>query len=70
MGSHQKSFYMIRLQGGQWDPRRKINSLEQAMRIAFEMSEHHGKPATVIQSLCSVEIVDGKPVWTERKPSK
>ena len=69
-GHRYKSFYMIRLQGGLWEPRRKVQSLDRAMKIAFEMATFHGKPATVIQSLCNVEIVDGKPVWTDCKPSK
>ena len=65
MSSGQK-FYMIRLKGGEWEPRRKIPTLVKAMKIAFEMATTHGKPATVIQTVASVEIVDGKPVWTDR----
>jgi hypothetical protein len=63
-----QSFYMIRLQGGEFDPRRKIRTLARAMEIAFEMASIHGRRATVIQTVASVEVVDGKPVWTDRNP--
>lgn len=63
-----KKFYMIRVQGGEWDPRRKIKGLAKAMDIAYKMAVSHGKEATVIKSVCSVAIVDGKPVWTDQEP--
>lgn len=66
--SNEKSYYMVRLKGGLYDPRRKIHTLARAMEIAFEMATFHGKPATVIQTVSSVEIINGKPVWTERIP--
>ncbi len=61
-------FYMIRLEGGQFDPRRKITNLAKAMRIAFEMAEFHKRPATILQTVSSVQVVDGKPVWTDQCP--
>lgn len=61
-------FYMIRLEGGPWEPRRKITNLRKAMEIAFKMSTKYKAPATILQSVYSVEIVDGKPVWKDQRP--
>jgi hypothetical protein len=70
MGSHHKRFYMIRLEGGLWEPRIKYPALAKAMEVACLMSEHHGKPATVLQTFSRVQIVDGKPVWEEMAPTR
>lgn len=61
-------FYMVRLRGGDWDPKVKHKTLTEAMQEAAKLAEKFNKPATVLQSVCSVEYVDGKPVWTERVP--
>ena len=63
-------FYMVRLKGGEWEPRRKHSNLKKAMEVAWEMSQKHNKRATVLQTLSSVEIVDGKPVWTDQTPER
>lgn len=68
--SRHQSYYMVRLQGGIWDPRRKLKSLAKAMEVAFLMAEKHNTRAHVIQTVASVEIIDGKAVWTDRTPVK
>ena len=68
MARHQ--FYMVRLAGGPFDPRRKIASLAKAMEIAFKMSAKYGEPATILQTVSRVEVVDGKPVWTDETPKR
>lgn len=68
MSSHQRKFYMIRLKGGEWEPRRKITRLPKAMEVAYQMAQYHKKPATILQTVSRVEIVDGKPLWSEEIP--
>lgn len=65
-----KKFYMIRLEGGLWEPRRKISNLAKAMEVAFIMAEGHQKPATILQSISEVTVIDGKPVWEDKTPEK
>ena len=69
MSSRSPVFYMVRMKGGQWDPRRKIPTLTKAMAIAYEMAAQYQKSVTVIQSVASVTVIDGKPVWTDRTPT-
>lgn len=61
-------FYMVRLKGGIWEPRIKFHTLAKAMEAAFQMAEKHGKRATVIRSVSSVEIINGKPAWSDETP--
>src|SRR5690348_16153403 len=68
MSTRAQKFYMVRLKGGEWEPRRKHTSLADAMIVAHQMAKFHSKPATVLQTLCRVEIVDGKPHWTDATP--
>jgi len=70
MGSRHQKFYMVRLKGGLWEPRRKYASLERAMKAAYAMAEFHGKPATVLQTFSRVQVVNGKPVWEEMAPTR
>jgi len=65
-----KPFYMVRLKGGLWAPVKVIRTLPKAMEVAFLMAEKHGDRASVLEAICSVEVVDGKPVWTDRKPKE
>jgi hypothetical protein len=61
-------FYMVRLTGGIWEPKIKHGTLAQAMEAACAMAQKHASRATILKSVSSVEIVDGKPVWTDRTP--
>jgi hypothetical protein len=61
-----KPFYMVRLAGGIWEPKVKHTTLAKAMEVAFKMAKKHNTRATVITSVSMVEVVDGKPVWTDR----
>lgn len=65
-----KKFYMLRVSGGPVEPRRKKSNLKKAMEVAFKMAEFHQKPVTILQSISSVEVVDGKPVWTDQTPER
>ena len=69
MGNPQK-FYMIRLKGGQFDPRRKYSSLKKVMEVACIVSAHHQKSATILQSFSRVSVKDGKPTWENVTPEK
>ena len=70
MASRQQKFYMVRVSGGLWEPKIKHTNLTKAMDTAFKMAEFHCKPATVLQTVCRVEIVDGKPIWKDVAPEK
>lgn len=66
----EKRFYMIRVKGGEWSPRRKISNLAKAMEVAYTMAEFHKQPTTILQSAMRVEVVEGKPVWEEVAPER
>lgn len=65
-----RKFYMVRLKGGLWEPRRKYTNLKKVMEVACKMSEYHKKPATVLQTISQVEYVKGKPIWTATTPER
>jgi hypothetical protein len=61
---------MVRLKGGEWEPRRKHKTLAKAMEVACKMAEFHKRPATVLQTVCRVEMNEGTPKWQDMAPEQ
>ena len=48
-------FYMVRLEGGEWSPRAKHESLALAIKEAARLSKEFGKQAVVLMSTVVVK---------------
>ena len=64
-----RSYYMVRLSGGQWSPKAKHLTLGEALDEAARLSKESGKPATVISTFIRVEYLNGQYLFEEVLPS-
>jgi hypothetical protein len=57
-------FYMVRLEGGEWSPKAKHESLAEAIQEAARLSKESGKNATVLMTSILVKT-EGDKVFME-----
>ena len=57
-------FYMVRLEGGEWSPKAKHETLAQAIQEAARLSKASGKKATVLMTSVLVKT-EGDQVFLE-----
>lgn len=61
-------FYMVYLGGSDTRPVVRHATLNKAMNEAVRLAEKFGHSATVLASLGTVDVVDGKPRWIDVTP--
>ncbi len=58
------NFYMVRLEGGEWSPKAKHETLAEAIQEAARLSKESGKNATVLMTSILVKT-EGDKVFME-----